>query len=61
MNRSDLITALDLKDRKSFARLYLKPAQDQGLIEMTIPDKPRSRNQKYRLTQKGRQNMNNAR
>ena len=27
---------------------------DQDIIEMTIPDKPRSSNQKYRLTEKGR-------
>jgi ATP-dependent DNA helicase RecG len=34
--------------------LYLAPAIDAGLIEMTIPDKPRSSKQKYRLTEKGR-------
>lgn len=27
---------------------------DQDIIEMTIPDKPHSSNQKYRLTEKGR-------
>lgn len=41
---------LQLKDDKHFRQLYLIPAIEQGLIEMTIPDKPRSRNQKYRLT-----------
>jgi predicted transcriptional regulator len=33
---------------------YLKPALDDDLIEMTIPDKPRSSKQKYRLTEKGK-------
>ena len=41
-------------DRKSFRERYLKPALDEGLIEMTIPEKPNSRLQKYRLTDKGR-------
>nr|WP_298269795.1 hypothetical protein [Geobacter sp.] len=40
---------------KNFRLIYLRPALDAGLIEMTIPDKPRSSNQRYRLTAKGRQ------
>ncbi len=55
MGREALQSALHLSDRKSFRERYLKPALDDGLIEMTIPDKPNSRLQKYRLTDKGRQ------
>lgn len=55
MSREALQSALSLSDRKSFRERYLKPALADGLIEMTIPDKPNSRLQKYRLTDKGRQ------
>ncbi|WP_028324413.1 Fic family protein [Desulfatirhabdium butyrativorans] len=55
MGREALQSALGLSDRKSFRERYLKPALADGLIEMTIPDKPNSRLQKYRLTDKGRQ------
>ncbi len=55
MTREALQEALGLQDRKSFRERYLKPALADGLIEMTIPDKPNSRLQKYRLTTKGRQ------
>ncbi len=54
MGREALQSALGLSDRKSFRERYLKPALADGLIEMTIPDKPNSRLQKYRLTDKGR-------
>ena len=39
---------------KSFRERDFKPALADGLIEMSIPDKPNSRLQRYRLTDKGR-------
>ncbi len=54
MTRDDLQKALGLQDRKSFRDLYLVPALAEHLIEMTIPDKPNSPRQRYRLTEKGR-------
>jgi predicted transcriptional regulator len=41
-------------DRTKFRNQVLNPLFEMGLIEMTIPDKPRSSKQKYRLTDKGR-------
>ncbi len=38
--------SLGLKDRKYFSKEYLTPALHAGLIEMTIPDKPKSKLQK---------------
>lgn len=54
MHRDELMTALGLSDRKHFQARYQQPAIAQGLIEMTLPDKPRSRAQRYRLTELGR-------
>jgi DNA-binding PadR family transcriptional regulator len=39
----------------TFLYSYLQPALNVGLVEMTIPDKPRSSKQKYRLTDKGKE------
>jgi Fic family protein len=52
---SDLMSELDLTHRPNFRKNYLHPALAAGLIEMTQPDTPRTRNQKYRLTARGRQ------
>jgi len=57
MTRQQLKEALGLKDDEHFRKAYLLPALEAGLVEMTIPDKPRSSKQKYRLTNKGRQVM----
>ena len=54
MSRKQLRQALSLKGEENFRNLYLVPALEGGLIEMTIPEKPKSRLQKYRLTAKGR-------
>ncbi|MBK9428218.1 MAG: DUF4062 domain-containing protein [Gammaproteobacteria bacterium] len=54
MARQQLQSALGLKDDEHFRRAYLLPALEAGLVEMTVPDKPRSSRQKYRLTAKGR-------
>ncbi|MDZ4349845.1 MAG: Fic family protein [Xanthomonadaceae bacterium] len=55
MTRHQLKEALGLRDDEHFRKAYLLPALEAGLIEMTIPDKPRSSRQKYRLTDRGRQ------
>jgi hypothetical protein len=44
---------LALAHRPTFLYTYVKPALEAGFLQMTIPDKPRSRSQKYRLTAKG--------
>jgi hypothetical protein len=54
IRRQDIQAALGLRHEDYFREAYLVPALNEGLIEMTIPDKPTSRLQKYRLTDKGR-------
>ena len=53
MGRAELQELLSIKNRDYFRTDYLNPAIDQGYVEPTIPDKPNSQNQKYRLTAKG--------
>lgn len=45
-------------NRTKFRDQVLKPLMEGGLIEMTIPDRPTSSNQKYRLTARGREYLN---
>ena len=55
----DLREALGISHRPNFRENYLHPALAQGLIEYTLPDKPNSRLQQYRLTDKGRVRLDN--
>ena len=53
MTRQAIQDALGLTNREHFRKTYLVPALEQGVIEMTLPDKPNSRSQRYRLTALG--------
>ena len=44
---------LGLKHWKTFQANYLTPLIAMGVLERTIPDKPRSRLQRYRTTAAG--------
>ena len=57
LSSGELRDCLDLKHRAHFRTHYLTPALQAELIELTLPDKPTSRLQKYRLTQKGLQSL----
>ena len=44
---NELMELLEMKSRVSFRENYLVPAIENGLIKMTHPDNPTSKNQKY--------------
>lgn len=51
----EMMAVINRKNRTKFRDQVLNPMIDLGLIEMTIPDKPCSSKQKYKLTDKSRQ------
>jgi Fic family protein len=54
LSRKEIFAALGMSgDTRAFKR-NIEPLIEDGLIEMTVPDKPNSRLQKYKLTAKGR-------
>ncbi|MFA6714654.1 MAG: ATP-binding protein, partial [Victivallaceae bacterium] len=52
---ADLMKIIKRSDRTKFRNQVINPLLDAKLLEMTIPDKPTSSKQKYRLTDKGRE------
>ena len=42
-----ILSLLDLKSKETLRKIYLNPAIQNGLVTMTLPDKPNSRNQRY--------------
>lgn len=42
-----ILELLNLKSKETLRKNYLNPAIEKGLLKMTVPDKPNSRNQRY--------------
>ena len=56
-SRKDLQIAADMKNREHFRKHYIEPLVRAKWLEPTIPNKPNSRLQKYRLTAKGKKTL----
>ena len=51
----ELMLLIEYKDKKYFRQNYLKQLEMCSLIKKTNPDKPTASNQKYIITEKGKQ------
>ena len=54
LSSAELVNAIGQSSLSGKLKLAIKAMLADGLIEYTVPNKPRSRLQKYRLTEKGR-------
>lgn len=53
-NRKRILNLLNLTNHPKNYQSNILPLLDNGILEMTIPDKPKSPKQKYQTTEKGR-------
>jgi ATP-dependent DNA helicase RecG len=54
LSSSEIQDLLGMKDSKNLRINYIQPAIEQNYIEPIYPDTPNHPQQKYRLTEKGR-------
>ena len=47
LSASEIMKRLNIKSKETLRATYLNPAIKNGLVKMTLPDKPSSKNQKY--------------
>ena len=47
LSANEIMKRLNIKSKEALRNSYLNPAIKNGLIKMTLPDKPNSKNQKY--------------
>lgn len=47
-SKREMMNYLGFTDSKNFRERYLVPLLEAGKIEMAIPDKPNSKNQRYK-------------
>ena len=51
---TELMAEMGMSHRPTFRNNYIRPAMSAGLVEMTRPESPTAKNQKYRLTARRR-------
>lgn len=51
-SKAEIAAHCGYKNTKSFTKNHLRPLLNSGLLQMTIPDKPSSRNQRYVVSSK---------
>ena len=51
----EIMGEMQLTSRNKFRKNFVIPLLNLHLLERTVPDKPNSRNQKYRITSKGKE------
>ena len=61
MTRKEIRDAMQLKNWSHIKKRYVDPCLNQGWIEMTIPEKPRSSKQRFRITPVGRAKLRTQR
>ena len=47
LSANELMARLHIKSKETLRNSYLNPAIENGLVKMTLPDKPNSKNQRY--------------
>ena len=47
LSANEIMKRLNVKSKETLRSSYLNPAMENGLVEMTLPDKPNSKNQRY--------------
>ena len=57
LGNAEIREHMQLKDRTHVRQHYIEPALAQTLIEYTLPNKPTSRLQRYRLTPAGKKRL----
>ena len=48
LSTNEIMLRLGMNHKPTFRKNYLNPAIEMGMVEMTVPSKPRSKNQRYR-------------
>lgn len=56
----EMMKLMDLKDRENFLNNYLVPSMEAGWVEPLYPNQPKHPKQKYRLTEQGKEVLQNG-